>query len=82
MSESISILKTCRKCNIPKASSEFRKQSSNRDGLKNVCKSCDDLVAKSYYEKNKETRIKQILEWNSKNIEKTKTYKQNYRNKL
>ena len=42
-------MKVCTKCKEALPLSEFRKQSSTKDGLKYCCKECDNKAAKSYY---------------------------------
>lgn len=33
-------MKTCGKCNVSKETTEFHKQSRNKDGLQSICKPC------------------------------------------
>ena len=71
-------MKTCTKCKHTLPLTEFRKQSSTKDGLKYCCKECDNKAAKSYYEKNKQKIVSKVKEWQKNNPEKIKGYKKNY----
>ena len=72
------MLKVCTKCKEALPLSDFRKQSSTKDGLKYYCKECDNELAKSYYKKNKEKIVGKVKEWQEKNPEKVKEYKKSY----
>jgi hypothetical protein len=72
------ILKLCKKCEKEKPLSEFRKQKNARDNLYPSCIICHDLDSQDRYEKNKLKRIKQAVDWNEKNKDKTKEYKKTY----
>ena len=65
-------MKVCTKCKEALPLSEFRKQSSTKDGLKYYCKKCDNASAKSYYKKNKEKIVGKVKEWQNSNPEKVK----------
>jgi hypothetical protein len=67
-----SLSKLCSCCKTDKLLSEFRKQSSNKDGLKYVCKTCDDNKQRDLYLRNRENRIKQVVETRRKNKESIK----------
>ena len=71
-------MKTCTKCKQALPLTEFRKQSSTKDGLKYCCKECDNKAAKSYYQKNKNKIIEKVTEWQKSNPDKVKTYKKSY----
>jgi hypothetical protein len=45
-------MKICRKCLIEKYENEFHKDSQNKDGFKNTCKSCCKSQDRKLYEKN------------------------------
>ena len=60
-------MKMCTKCKEVLPLSDFRKQGSTKDGLKYYCKECDDKLAKSYYQRNK-----------NKITDKVKGYKKSY----
>jgi hypothetical protein len=77
-------MKTCTKCKGTFPFSEFRKQSSTKDGLKYYCKGCDDGVAKKYYEKNKNKIVSSVKQWQKDNPSKVREYKKSYysKNKL
>jgi len=69
--------KICNKCNIEKDTSEFSNTKRNKDGKLNVCKLCESIRNKKFYEENKEKEVKRSKEKYLNNIEK---YKE--RNKL
>ena len=71
------VLKNCPKCNTSKDINEFRKCAKNKDGHHLYCKPCQDQINKQYYETKKPKRLGQIKEWQKKNPEKLKVYKQN-----
>ena len=71
-------MKVCTKCKEALPLSEFRKQSSTKDGLKYYCKKCDNASAKSYYKKNKEKIVGKVKEWQNNNPDKVKGYKKSY----
>ena len=74
-------MKTCTKCKGTFQFSEFRKQSSTKDGLKYYCKRCDDEIAKKYYEKNKNKIVNNVKQWQKDNPNKVKEYKKSYNGK-
>ena len=47
--------KICKKCNLLKELSNFRKRKDNKSGYGNNCKSCESIIIKSYYKNNKKT---------------------------
>ena len=71
-------MKTCTKCREALPFSEFRKQSSTKDGLKYYCKKCDNEIAKKYYEKNKNKIVSNVKQWQKDNPNKVKEYKKSY----
>lgn len=75
-------MKQCALCLQFKNPEEFRKQSKARDGLKSYCKTCDSNKSKQLYNKNKETRITQILNWQKNNIDKVHDYSKKYKHKV
>lgn len=44
-------MKVCRKCNISKADSEFRKCVQNKDGLRSYCRECDKKISEEWRRK-------------------------------
>ena len=50
-------MKICRVCNIEKINLEFNKDSKNKDGISNRCKSCQKEYKKEYQINNKEKYI-------------------------
>lgn len=72
------IQKRCTACSLELPLSEFRKQSKNKDGLKYICKICDDARAKKRYEHKKESIINQVKHWQANNKDKVTLYKSKY----
>lgn len=80
------VTKQCTKCLLFKTLNEFRKQTSNRDGLSYYCISCLKPMVKAgnkkrYAEKSYEI-IEKSIEWQKNNKEKKRTYMQTWRAKL
>lgn len=85
MSNIISQKKICTKCNTEKDISNFFRRAKNKDGRNSWCKECDqanlnnwrsrnhDKVSeqskRSYY-RNREEKIKRVIEWSKKNPER------------
>lgn len=46
-------MRICSKCLLEKEESEFYKDDYGSDGLKRICKSCDNANSKAYYRKIK-----------------------------
>lgn len=59
----VEVTKPCRKCGLNRPYSDFHRVKTNRDGLRNTCKTCWSGYAKSHYEAN---RV-QILERHARN---------------
>lgn len=70
--------KFCTKCSTTKDIAEFSKQASSKDGLKPHCKKCAKLAHAKYYELNRDTVVKKILEWQAAHPEELKSYKQKH----
>ena len=69
-------MKTCRKCGLELSISSFYKDKRGKDGTYSVCKKCHKIYnSKSY---NKEAHTKYVREWNAKNREKHRAYKNAY----
>jgi 23S rRNA G2069 N7-methylase RlmK/C1962 C5-methylase RlmI len=47
-------MKKCSTCKLEKSLSEFRKDTSRKDGIHCTCNSCNKLIQKKWYERNKE----------------------------
>ena len=65
-------MKTCIKCNIPKSLGEFRKSSSNKNGLHSICASCKNAYSKARYEARQQIIFSLEGEFTCKKCEKTK----------
>src|SRR5437660_77872 len=42
-------MKKCYKCSREKTESSFNKDNSTRDGLRNLCRACDNLKSRQYH---------------------------------
>ena len=62
-------MKTCTVCNTKKLVSEFHKDSSRKDGCRDLCKECVSSHSKTYYQKNKKRIIDNYSAWVEKNRE-------------
>ena len=69
-------MKTCTKCKQPKTN--FGKQSSCKDGTRNVCKDCISLRKNSWYEKTRSERLTKMKEWNQDNKETQRPKRKEY----
>ncbi len=74
-------LKKCCTCKKVLKTSEFYKNKRAKDGLKWVCKKCENLVSTEYYKKNKYKIAKYKKRWNNTNRDKLKGYVKKYNQK-
>lgn len=77
--------KLCTKCNTTKVTTEFYKQSNQKDGLQRYCKTCKSEMQQKYKEKNKELIKIKSKEYKEKNRDeiliKQKIYRDNNKDK-
>jgi hypothetical protein len=59
--------KQCCSCKDHLLTSEFNKKTSSKDGLQNVCRGCNRLRSKRYYEENRDEHLEVILARNKEN---------------
>jgi hypothetical protein len=86
-------MKTCLKCKLEKEPSEFKKDTKCKDGLRNICKPCTNLITKVWaernrekvreankvqYYKNKEKVLERQKDWQLNNKDKTKVIQKRY----
>ena len=62
-------MKTCKKCNISKALSEFNKQKDTYDGLRSWCKDCFNLNSLEWRQENPEQSKQNVREWHDENVD-------------
>lgn len=55
--------KICNKCNSEKLLSDFHKQHTSKDGVRNTCKSCVCVAQKTYLELNRNTILQKKKEY-------------------
>ncbi len=72
--------KICKKCGVPQDLENFDK-GANKDGRKSWCKICSKEANHARYNKNKEKITKDVNKWQSKNPDKTATYKKDFYHK-
>lgn len=71
--------KECAKCKKTLPPRFFNKQRRNKDKLSSYCKTCVRELAQQSYLKNKDNRIKEILDWQSKNKQKVQKYNADFK---
>jgi hypothetical protein len=71
--------KICTKCGIEKELCEFSKDSTKKDGLRPNCKSCNQSYFKQRRLDNPNQMAEKLREYYSKNPEKRKVYRENYK---
>jgi len=62
--------KTCRKCNKSYHTSLFYKRSAVSDGLDSYCISCRKEFTNSYYDRNRESQLKRVKNYQQENPDK------------
>jgi hypothetical protein len=72
-------LKLCKKCLTDKSLSEFYKNKQTKDGVRTVCKDCDNQRKLVYAKKNVESIALAKAEYKNKNREKTLSYLASWR---
>lgn len=65
--------KFCGACKQFKDESEFSKNSSKKDGLQALCKSCRSAYQKQWYQDNKETQYKRVVKTKGKRLNTIKS---------
>ena len=71
-------MKQCTKCKEIKELSEFSKDSSKKDGLKYLCRTCVKIIGKKYYSDNREKVVARSKNWQSENREKANAIKKKW----
>lgn len=72
-------LKRCSKCGIEKSSATFNKNKANLDGLQSYCKSCQQVLAKTWRSKNSERVKKYDAEYRRRHSEERREYNKRWR---
>lgn len=65
-------MKQCTKCFEWKSKTEFHKHKGRKDGLSNICKSCNKRHANEWYYANKEKALVTCRNWALANTEKVR----------
>lgn len=73
-------MKVCTKCKKEKNLSDFGKFKHSKDGLKSVCKICNNQNSKEYYYANKENIATKNKQYREDNKEFLKSYSRSYYN--
>ena len=72
-------MKTCTKCGIEKAKSEFYKNARTKDELQRICKGCDHAKNKLWQENNRDKTRAIVQRWRENNREASRKNKREYR---
>jgi hypothetical protein len=72
-------MKTCSRCLQAKEEKDFRKQASTKDGLKYLCRLCDNLTQREFYHKNKKYHKARTKVWRQAHRDKSREYSRKYR---
>ena len=67
-------MKLCKKCLCEKSLFDFYKNKQTKDGVRTVCKNCDDQRKLEYAKKNVESIARQKTEYKNKNKDRTLSY--------
>lgn len=67
-------MKTCTICKSEKELSEFNKNSTRKDGLNNICKTCSQNKSKQYYKKNKQKHVQSIRVRNRLQVQRNQNF--------
>lgn len=73
--------KTCAFCKKQFELCAFNINRRSKDGLHAWCKVCCRKAEKERYNVIKEQRVKEVREWQAKNLSKVRDYKKNWRAK-
>ena len=71
-------MKICTLCKQDKPLNEFNKKNSSRDGLQNVCRSCNRVRSKRYYKENHDKHRVAVRERNKILKARNREYVANY----
>lgn len=73
-------MRVCSKCNLEKEEGDFYKDDYGSDGLKRICKICDNVNSRAYYhkvkskltKKQKKARKEAYNKWKTQNPDRYK----------
>ena len=71
-------MKTCKKCNIQKDTTEYYNQKAYKDGLDPMCIDCRKKTNKEYHDKHREQIRKRSAQWRKDNYERDVAVKRAY----
>jgi len=74
--------KVCSRCKKGKPYSDFYKNKNSKDGRRSICKICNNLDAKKYYDENKESLNLKSKKYNNKNKNKLKAYRKKNKKRI
>lgn len=72
-------MKVCTRCNQTKSENEFHKDSSKKDGMQALCKSCKVEIMKDYRKNNRNNINKYSRSYRDNNKEKYDTANKNWK---
>ncbi len=64
--------KKCKKCNVVKSINSFCADKSKKDGIKNICNSCNNAITQKWRDNNRERDRSNSKKWRDNNLEKSK----------
>lgn len=67
-------MKQCSLCKQLKEQTEYNKKKATKDGFQSVCRECNKIISKTYYQANREKHLKQITIRRRQTILKNKEY--------
>lgn len=70
--------KICSKCGIEKPFDNFYKRKDSKDGYRNDCKDCKNIMFKNLYKSNKDKINEKHKEYNKNNKKEIKKYHEEY----
>lgn len=70
--------KNCNKCKIIKSLDSFHRDRTNKDGYSYVCKNCANKEDRKSYRLNRDKQLQRIKNYQAKNKEKLRLYRNNY----
>lgn len=71
-------MKTCKKCNIEKETTEYYNQKNYRDGLDPMCIECRKISNKNYHDLHTEKLSQKSKKWREENVERDREAKRRY----
>jgi hypothetical protein len=71
-------MKTCKKCNVEKETTEYYNQKRYKDGLDPMCIECRKKTSKEYHDAHRVELREKSSQWRKENVERDKLTKRAY----